>query len=149
MPEQQWPALCHGETRLDEDEMLWRQIHPSWRDGDKIAKLAFQPGSGDDGQLSVSRASKISARDSHAEYVDDFGNRSSGVLAVTVAEVDDAGLRVVDDSGSVNAPKPCPTGHAYVDFRTGLSRSAVSRVSACLRDSAFARGWRYRPDVDE
>jgi hypothetical protein len=145
MPDVEWPPLHDKEFVIEDDEKLWRQIHPTWLDGDIVTKLAFLPGASDDGQLSVSRESKVTAEGAFKEFVEDFGNESIGVLATNVVDAIHSSLRVVDDADSPTAPNPTPKGHAYIDFRASRSKNAMKRIASQLRDSAVTQGWQCGP----
>lgn len=55
------------------------------------------------------------------------------------------GARVVDDRNGQDAPSPCPTGHAFVDFRDCPSNGQVAKRAGHLRDIAVVRGRVYPP----
>jgi hypothetical protein len=107
------PPLDEGEIELVEDEELWRQIHPSWIDNDGVCKTAFLPAAKDEGKLSSTQSTKITAEDAYLEYVDNLELTSAGVLSIRVTEASAADLRVIDDYSSNTRPTPCPTGHCY------------------------------------
>lgn len=66
----------------DLDELLFRQVHPSFvRDG-RPSSQAFRPTLKDVAKLSVARASMTTARDSYDLDVSTRGHASAGVWAV-------------------------------------------------------------------
>lgn len=132
--------LREGEVSLTQmEELLWRNVHPDWVDDGVLSSQAFRPNSGDDGQMSVGRSSVVSASDHFSEYVA-VPNKSGGIWALSVQEVDDQSLRVVDDSKA--DPPPLLTGHAYVDFRDVGGKQEKKR-GAKLRDRAAERGCQH------
>lgn len=118
-------------------ELLWRSVLPEWVDDGKIRSSAFKPNSGDQKKMSVAREEKVSAEDHYDEYR--LSNRSGGVWAISVEEVNTVGSRAIDDSASKERPTPCPKGHAYVDFRD-FGSSRTDKVGARLRTYAQTRG---------
>jgi hypothetical protein len=139
----QWSNFREGEFEIIEEEQLWRQVHPSQYDAGIVAKTVFLPSARDDSRLSASRSSIIAAKDAYREYVEDFELESCGVLSVNVSEIKNEDLRSVDDSNSAAKPDPCPTGHAYIDFRRVVQTSKRKRIAAKLRDAATSRPWAY------
>ncbi|MGL5864804.1 MAG: hypothetical protein ACRCYX_02880 [Dermatophilaceae bacterium] len=131
---------------MDAGELLWRSVHPTFLDGSRITSQAFTPTPKDEGRLSTARSTVVTAADHHDEFCSVLGLPTAGVWAVGLAKVRETGLRAVDDSASNAAPDPCPTGHAYVDFRAAPSRGAVKRAASGLRDAAQARG-RIHPAI--
>lgn len=134
--------LAEGETLLvDADELALRQI-TEWMvlDG-TILTHVFGPSNADNGKPSYSRGSVVdaqSARDWHSTR--STASRSTGVWAVTVGEVLEAGLHVIDDSGAPEVPgvERAP-GHCYVDFR-GLPKPEIKSIRYLLWQRAMDRG---------
>ncbi len=131
------PNTPSGDRLTDQEELLYRQVHPQWiRDGE-LKTPAFTPGSGDDGLLSVSRSSLIDAEGAWLRHTQIKRLQSAGVWSVTVRE----------------AERPCwadPTeappddAHAVIDFR-GLSRGQREALAKRLKDAAQLRGCLYAP----
>jgi hypothetical protein len=116
----------------DPEELLYRQVHSSWRKPDgSFSSQVFKPTPKDKGCMSVDRSSKVSAQTSF-EHHQSFGV-SVAVLGVTVGEVTDVGLSSIDD---VLVDKPA---HAYIDM-TGKSRGQIEGLAGKLRDLAVDRG---------
>jgi len=149
-----FPNLQLGEVEMtDDQELLYRQVHPSMVQGDTPSNQvfdanvswpsseAFRPGHQDAGCLSVVQGSKTTPKESYEHYVDDLGLTSAGVWAVTVGEAQHVKRRVVDDAGLV-AEIPF---HAYVDFRDCSSPNQMKKYSPKLRDAAKSRGPLYVP----
>lgn len=126
------------------DELLWRQVHPKHIDGDQISKLAFLPSPKDEGELSVNRASIVTAQEAFEYYTVNLGYESVGVQAVSAQEVTSQSLRVIDDSNTEQTQSP---GHAFVDYRAVETKNKRARIASQLRDHAIARGWQFRPQI--
>ena len=123
---------------VNDDTLLFRQIHPSWVKEDRITRQAFTPTPKDEAKLSVYDGEQITAEGSWCHYAQECGYPSKGVMAVTVGECAAYGREVVLDSVPYRE-------HAYIDF-AGLSRSKAKNVGKALAQSANKRGWQYRPD---
>lgn len=136
------PALQQGEVELtDPDELYQRQCHPSFmKDGLPTSQL-FNDFPKDKGKLSGTRDSVVHAAQSYMNHQAQ-GLPTEGTWAVSVAEVTDNGSRVVDDVQSADAPDPCPTGHAYLDYRL-VHKPGKKRFRNALIIKARQRGRLY------
>jgi hypothetical protein len=142
MSEPQFVPLQPGEVVLSEpQEVLWRQVHPDFVHEGSITSQAFRPFPKDAGELSVTRSSILTAEDAFRQYAEESGYRSDGSYPIRVDDVDQTGLRGVDDSGRAST-NPVPLGHGFVDFRH-LSDSQTRKAAAKLRDAALAIGRAY------
>jgi len=125
------------EYRLtDADELLHRQVNPSFVQDGRISSQVFKLNSHDDGQLSVSRGSKIEPRAAWERYRA-RGNRSCGVVSVSVGECNQLDLQAFDDVLEDD------DAHGLIDM-TGLSKSQAEKKAAKLTALARARGWQYQ-----
>ena len=120
------------------DTLLLRQVHPSWVNDGQPTSQAFRPTPKDEHKLSVYDGDLISADDAWAHYTSKLGNRSAGVVGVTVAECHGCSLVVTPD------PEAFPE-HALIDF-AALPKREVYRRAKRLSDHAERRGWLYQPD---
>lgn len=138
------PVLGDDEVGLDADseELIWRNVHPTWIDKGKITSQVFRPTPKDSGQLSGAREEMVTAETHYHEFTTELGLDSSGVWAISVREASGAGVRCVYDAESISKPDPCPTGHTYIDYR-GHSGNKIKRIGSALRDSAEERGRRH------
>ena len=100
------------------------------RDG-VIGSDTFKP---KDGKASTTMDSVLTPQQAH----DGYPNDTSGSCVLAVEEIDDSGLRAIDDSALANVPY----GHAYIDLR-GLGRSARDNIAKKLKRIATSNGiWR-------
>lgn len=130
--------LVEGEVELtDGAEDIYRQVHPNFLDPESgITSQVFELNSQDEGKFSVSRSTLVTGEEATADYLE-AGNASCGAVILTVADANDEGGPVIDDSNARQVPK----GHAYIDFReSGLSKGKSRR----LKKAATARGWAFR-----
>jgi hypothetical protein len=95
----------------------------------------FKPTPKDAGLVSVSRASKTSAKDAFDLHRSN-GHTTNAVYAVAVREVAKAEVHAYDD------PQPDNPAHAYIDMNL-LSRGKTEAVAGLLRDLAVSRGQIY------
>lgn len=125
----------------DENELLFRQVHPSFVIDGQVSSQPFHPTDKDDNKLSVDRASLTTAANSHALYTAN-GFSSAAVYALNVAEFAEEALSCVSD------PLPAANGlaenpaHAYADysaFRTNQQKNIAKR----LKKKAVARGQQH------
>lgn len=124
-----WPLLVADEVWIDEpSETLRRQINPKQLRNGVIGSDTFKP---KDGKASTTMDSVLTAQQAH----DAYPNHTVGSCAVTVEQVDECGLRAIDDSGLPGVPR----GHAYIDLR-GLGRSARDSMAKKLKHLAMSNG---------
>ncbi|MFC9092142.1 hypothetical protein [Streptomyces sp. NPDC057072] len=139
-------GLRPGEVELtDAGEEIWRQINPAFVHDGRVSSQAFTPTVKDSGELSVNRATRVTSKAAFEYHTQNLELTSAGVYSLTVGEVVDASLRVVDDS-AVEDGEPRPPGHAFVDFKGVTTGKRAKKIGANLREKAEERGWRYRPE---
>lgn len=126
-----------GDSTLQADELLLRQVHPSFVREGRVTSQAFKPTPKDRDQLSVDLGALVTPTESFTRFTA-AGHRSLGIHGVTIGECRDQVLPVYRD------PLPDNDAHAYIDFQ-GLSMSQREKRSKKLRDIAEARGWLYGP----
>lgn len=127
-----WPPLVADEVQItNRSETLRRQISPKLlRDG-VIGSDTFKP---KDGKASTTMDSVLTPQQAH----DGYPNDTIGSCVFAVEEIDDSGLRAIDDSALATVPY----GHAYIDLR-GLGRSARDNMAKKLKRIATSNGiWR-------
>jgi len=122
----------------DLDELLFRQVHPSWMRGDEATSQAFKPTPKDAGRLSVARASMTTAEAAFQLHTGSRGFASVGTWAVTLEEVDKAPVSLRAFHDPLTEPVADPA-HAYIDF-TGRSRKEIETKAKLLLAAARARG---------
>lgn len=148
-----WPEFRAGEVLVAvSDELLWRQIHPNHVAASVVNGLAFEETVSMEGmtgtekgrdEVSTNRSGGLRGITAQAAY-DAWlaaNGKTIGTFAVTTAEVDLAGGRVVDDSGLVHEP-PAPS-HAYIDLR-GVVPATKSRKRRARSELAHAATVRKR-----
>lgn len=118
------------------ETLLWRQVHPSFMEGDQPSSQVFRPTPKDLDRLSFDDGDRIGAEASWRRFTGERRLESVGVLAVQVLECRQQELEVVADG----IPDP---EHVSVDF-TGRSSGQRKTISKKLRDLALGRGWQFR-----
>ena len=116
----------------DPEEPLFRQVHPTWIQEDRLTSQAFRPTPKDKGQLSVSRGSMTTAAAAFELHTRGRGLVSAGVWAVQVADCSALGLPVYPDPLAEPVDDPA---HAVVDFRNVSDKEARAK-SQVLRSKA-------------
>ena len=86
---------------------------------------------------STTMDSVLSAQQAH----DGYKNPTVGSCPLTVDEVDNSGLRAIDDSACADVTH----GHAYIDLR-GLGRTARDHIAKKLKRIATSNGI-WRPSI--
>jgi hypothetical protein len=117
----------------DSDELLHRQVHPSFlRDG-RPTSQAFGPTPKDDDGLSVSRNARASAQEAYRRHTEQRGLKSAGVWSVMVSECNKLELDAYEDA------LPDDDAHSLVNFR-GLSKGISEKKAKQLAEIARQRG---------
>ena len=122
---------------MNANTLLYRQVHPSWIQKDRITSQAFRPTPKDKKRLSVYDGDQITAEAAWQHYTNDLGLTSAGVLAVTVGECCTLELPVVPDPATFQE-------HTLIDF-SAFSRRQIETKAKLLRENANLRGWQYDP----
>lgn len=139
------PPLQELITLTDLDELLYRQVHPSWiRDG-RVTTQAFRPTKKDENRLSVSRASLTTAEGAYMLHTKGRMLASAGSWAVTVGECQSQSLKIISDP-TASPPEPvADPAHCYVNFAELQSRGAIEAAGAVLTRRAADRGRLFGP----
>ncbi len=120
---------------MNKTTLLYRQIHPSWLQGDRVTSQAFKPTPKDKKKLSLYDGDMVSAEESWKHFTAKKGLASIGCLAVTVDECSNQDLEVKSDPDAFPA-------HVLVNFETHSGKQ-IERKAKNLRYSALERGWQY------
>lgn len=116
----------------DPDELLFRQVHPTWIVDGVPSSQTFKPTPKDEGKLSIALASKIDAEGAYRHHIEVLKLASVGSWAVTVAEVTEAELN------SFEEPLDDSPAHGFVDYR-GLARRPTEKAAKVLLARMRAR----------
>jgi hypothetical protein len=128
----------------DDEELLLRQVHPSFvRDG-RPSSQSFRPTNKDEGKLSVARGSLTTAAGAFELHTVGLELPSAGTWAVTVGECREQVLNVVPDPLTSPPEKVADPTHALVDF-TPHSKSQGEAKGARLARKAVERGRLHPP----
>lgn len=130
---------------LADDELLFRQVHPSFlRDG-RPSSQAFRPTPKDEGKLSVARGALTTAKGAFEHHTGALGLPSAGTWAVMVVECGQQGLPARPDPLSAPPEKVADPAHAIVDFTGVQSKSQIEAKGARLARCAVDRGRLHPP----
>lgn len=122
----------------DENEILFRQIHPSFMADGHPSSQPFQPTEKDDNKLSVDRAAITDAAGAFALHIGN-GHMSAAVYGLSVGEFMECDLPCVPDPLKATGHQAANPAHAYADFShhgTNKKKTLAKR----LKLKALARG---------
>lgn len=122
------------EILTDTEEMLFRQVHPSWVDDGVPSSQAFIPTRKDEGELSIARGSLTTAEAAFKNYTTVQQFDSAGSWGISVGEVLTAA-----ELNCLGAPLDGDQAHGFVDFR-GLARRQAEKKGKLLVARARQRG---------
>ena len=123
---------------MNNDTLLYCQIHPAWEQRGEVTSQAFSPTRKDNCGLSVYDGDMISPVKAWQHYTVQLAFASVGVVAITVTECNTQELEVRCDTQQFQE-------HAIIDFGT-LTRNTIKRKAQNLKDATNTRGWSFRPD---
>ncbi len=137
------PELDH---LTDPEELLFRQVHPSWVKDGQLTSQAFKPTPKDDSRLSVSRSALTTPGQAFAHHTGRLGLAAVGTWAVTVTEVEADPVQLVAYSDPVLGPIPDPA-HAFIEF-PAEPRKLIETKAKLLLAAARRRGRLHPLDGD-
>ena len=134
-------------TVTDVDELLFRQVHPSWIREGRVTSQAFRPMPKDEGLLSVDRGSMTTAEGSFRLFTGAMHLQSAGTWGVTVGECLAQTLTVLEDPLS-SPPEPVANvAHALVCYTSVSSKSQLEAKGQKLARCANDRGRLFPPAI--
>lgn len=122
----------------DADEVLFRQIHPSFMEDGEPSSQPFMPTPKDQNQLSVDRGSITTAKASHDLFLS-AGLISAAVYGVTVGEFEEHAIACAADPIVATEEVSANPAHAYADYSphaTNKQKTLAKRI----KQRALARG---------
>jgi len=122
----------------DTNELLFRQVHPSFIDNGEPTSQAFRPTQKDRGKLSVDRSSLTTAKNSFDLFVEN-GFQSDAVYGLTVGEFNKENINCFPDPLDTNPINPA---HASADF-SSFGNSDQKKIAKRLKSKATTRGQLY------
>lgn len=133
--------LAEGEVLVvDPLELIYRQITEWMVTAGGVQTYAFGASDADQGKPSYARSSVVTAEESRDWHNQHARSKSIAVFALTVDEVCEEELLVIDDTscrlphGLVRSP-----GHCYIDMRR-LTKVELKSVRFRLHERAMERG---------
>lgn len=133
--------MALGPLITDADEQLLRQVHPSWLQEGRPTSQVFRPTAKDEGLLSVSRGSRITASAAFELHTRGKGLQSIGVWAVSVGNCSELDLPVHEDPLTEPVPDPA---HAVIDYRRFTEKEA--RAKSQLLKAKSEQIYAQKPD---
>jgi hypothetical protein len=129
-----------SEPLTDQDEVLFRQIHPIFLKGG-LGSSPFMPNSSDKNLLSVDRGTLTDAAASYALYTS-TGRQSEAVYGISVGEFGYEKLPCKSDPLEAAEGQPANPAHALADY-SAHSSGQQKNVAKRLKQKALARGRLY------
>lgn len=121
----------------DDDELLFRQIHPNCVEEDgEPSSAPFHPTTKDKNKLSVDRSSLTTAEESYLRHRERW--ESDAVYGVTVGEFKDEEIPCLSNPLKGNG------AHVLANYR-GISKNQQKKKAKRLRDVAVKRGKLHPP----
>lgn len=133
-------------SKIDPNEVLFRQVHPELLHGGVPASTAFVPTRSDEGKLSVDRSSLTTAKEAFELYMAN-GLLSCGTYGVTIGEFSVHGLLYAPDPIRGVPGQKDNLAHAVVDYSSLGSTSKQKNVGKRLAAVAAARGVLHKPNL--
>ncbi|HWR31182.1 MAG TPA: hypothetical protein VN631_15245 [Negativicutes bacterium] len=123
---------------MNNDTLLYRQVHPSWIQDGQITSQVFIPTPKDEKMLSAYDGDIVSSQDSWIHYTGELGNESDGVVAVSYEECAIQNVTPLPDPETFDA-------HVLIDYSSQSESKIRKRISKELKSCALNRGWLYQP----
>lgn len=130
-------------TLESDDEVLFRQVNPSFYDKGEPSSQPFMPTSKDENKLSVDRSGLTDAKQSYELFVGN-GYKSSAVYGLSVGEFKHEDLPSVSDPIPASPGKAANPAHAYANY-SNHSAQEQKRKAKRLKHLAISRGCLYQP----
>lgn len=124
---------------MNDQTLLYRQVHPSWVQQGRVTSQAFRPTPKDENKLSLYDGDKVTAEKSWHHFTTVLSLTSAGVLAISMSDCKSVNLSPTPD------PIPFPE-HVILDFGA-LNNNGIAKVSKTLRNFADKRGWQFRSET--
>lgn len=125
---------------MTESTPLYRQVHSSWIQGDRVTSQVFRPTPKDRKQLSVYDGNQVTAEQSWRHFTEELNRSSAGTLCVKAADCTSLGLQVISD------PEPFPA-HVLIDYSGLESKRSVENIAKRLRDISLTYGWKFKEQL--
>ena len=125
----------------DDDEILFRQIHPKLLDEGDPDSSNFMPKPSDQNLLSVDRSSITTASDAYNLYIQG-GKESAAVYGVSVVEFRNEDVSCFEDPLVATATILANPAHAVADY-SKMGSSAQRKTAKKLKLRAIARNKLY------
>jgi hypothetical protein len=126
------------ETLIDNSELLFRQVHPSFIQDGQISSQPFCPTPKDDNKLSVDRGSKTTPQVSHSLFTAN-GGQSAAVYGLSVDEFLQERLPCHPDPIEAFEGKKANPAHAVADYSAHGPNQQKNKAKR-LKHKAVARG---------
>jgi hypothetical protein len=130
-----------------DDELLFRQVRPTWLREGRVGAEAFIPRPKDEKLLSVAREALIDGEGAYRHHVEKLGYSSAGTWAVTVGECRTLELKAFPDALTSPPETVAYPAHTSIDFRP-FDDNEIEAKAMILTAGANERGRLYPPIPD-
>ena len=128
----------------NDDEVLFRQIHPIFFENGHLSSSPFVATMKDDGKLSVDRSAITTAKDAFVLYTGN-GFKSCGVVGLAIGEFRAEDLLCLSDPIDATDTLAANPAHAYADYAHYTSNQIKNKAKR-LKQRAISRGVLYQAD---
>ena len=122
---------------MNNETMLYRQVHPIWIQQGQVTSQVFRPTPKDKKQLSTYDGDQITAENAWQHFTNTLSCLSLGVVGVTVEECQHHNLDTIPDPKTFRE-------HVLIDFTSHDTENQIKKISKLLRLVAYNRGWLYK-----
>jgi len=127
-----------GDKLIDQSEVLFRQIHPTFYEKGEPSSQPFKPTEKDDNRLSVDRSALTTAADSCDLYRAN-GHASVAVYGLTVGEFTTEKINCHSDPLKASDTQLANPAHAFANY-ADFGSSSQKNIAKRLKRMAIARG---------
>ena len=125
----------------DDEEVLFRQVHPGFMQDDAPSSQSFMPTPKDNNKLSVDRSALTTAKDSYELYTGN-GFESAAVYGLTVGEFRRQDIPCIEDPLDASDGQAANPAHALADYEAHAPSQQKTKAKR-LKRKALARGRLY------
>lgn len=136
-----------GAKLTNAEEVLYRQIHPTFMHEGVPSSGSFMPSKKDEHKLSLDRSSLVTAEASHVAYLA-TGLESEAVYGLEVREFGAEAIDCEEDPIERSETAPENKAHALADY-SPFNPSKQKNISKRLKIKAVARGCLHPPAAND
>jgi len=128
-----------SEEFQDQEELLFRQAHPTFLQEGRLTSQLFKPTPKDQLRPSAYRSARTTAEASYIFHTKTLGFEAAGTWAVSVAECNVIGTLPMADP-ITEPPEKANDAHVVLDMTHLVTRKEIEKAAAKLAEAARLRG---------